>query len=149
MTIIDVAIIGGGASGTTAAFHLASKSKNVCILEKNISSPEKSCGGGMSAAVQNWFPFKLLPIVDEVITKVEFSWCNTDKVIAELSGSSPFWIVKREKLDSYLLNQALNSGCNLLTTFNVVDIKKKSNIWQITALDGRQLEAKAESSCYC
>ena len=71
MTLIDVAIIGGGASGTTTAFHLASKSKKVCILEKNISSPEIACGGGMSAAVQNWFPFKLLPIVDEVIKKVE------------------------------------------------------------------------------
>ena len=103
MTLIDVAIIGGGASGTSTAFHLASKSKKVCILEKNVSSPEKICGGGMSAAVQNWFPFKLLPIVDEVITNVEFSWCNTDKVVAKLSGSSPFWIVKRERLDSFLL----------------------------------------------
>ncbi|MBW3048982.1 dehydrogenase [Prochlorococcus marinus XMU1403] len=143
MTLIDVAIIGGGASGTTTAFHLASKSKKVCILEKNIFSPERICGGGMSAAVQNWFPFKLLPIVDEVIANVEFSWCNTDKVVAELSGSSPFWIVKREKLDSFLLDQALNSGCNLLTTFNVVDVKKKSNVWHITALDGRQIEARA------
>ena len=143
MTLIDVAIIGGGASGTTTAFHLASKSKKVCILEKNIFSPEKICGGGMSAAVQNWFPFKLLPIVDEVITNVEFSWCNSDKVVAELSGSSPFWIVKREKLDSFLLDQALNSGCTLLTTFNVVDVKKKSNVWHITALDGRQIEARA------
>ena len=97
----------------------------------------------MSAAVQNWFPFELLPIVDEVITNVEFSWCNTDKVIAELSGSSPFWIVKRENLDSFLLEQAINAGCNLLTTFNVVDIKMSSNIWQITALDGRQVESKA------
>ena len=143
MTLIDVAIIGGGASGTTTAFHLANKSKKVCILEKNISSPEKICGGGMSAAVQNWFPFKLLPIVDEVITNVEFSWCNTDKVVAELSGSSPFWIVRRGKLDSFLLDQAVNSGCNLLTNFNVVDVKKKSNIWYITALDGRQIEARA------
>lgn len=143
MTLIDVAIIGGGASGTTTAFHLASKSKNVCILEKNVTSLERTCGGGMSASVQNWFPFNLLPIVDEVIANVEFSWCNTDKVVAELSGASPFWIVKREKLDSFLLDQALNSGCSLLTTFNVVDVKKKSNIWQITALDGRQVEAKA------
>ena len=143
MTLIDVAIIGGGASGTTTAFHLASKNKNVCILEKNISFVDKTCGGGMSAAVQNWFPFKLLPIVDEVITNVEFSWCNTDKVVAKLSGSSPFWIVKREKLDSFLLDQALNAGCNLLTTFDVVNIIKVSNIWQITALDGRQVEAKA------
>ena len=143
MTLIDVAIIGGGASGTTTAFHLASKGKKVCILEKNNSSPERICGGGMSAAVQNWFPFELLPIVDEVITNVEFSWCNTDKVVAELSGSSPFWIVKREKLDAFLLDQALFSGCNLLTTFKVVDLKKVSNIWHITALDGRQIEARA------
>ena len=128
MTLIDVAIIGAGASGTTTAFHLANKNKNVYILEKNISSPEKTCGGGMSAAVQNFFPFKLMPIVDEVITNVEFSWCNTDKVIAELSGSSPFWIVKRKRLDSFLLDQALNSGCNLLTTFNVANIKRTSNI---------------------
>ncbi len=143
MTLIDVAIIGGGASGTTTAFHLASKTKKVCILEKNVSSQDKTCGGGMSASVQNWFPFKLLPIVDEVISNVEFSWCNTDKVVAELSGSSPFWIVKRENLDSFLLDQALNAGCNLLTTFDVVNIRKFSNIWRITALDGRQIEAKA------
>ena len=126
MTIVDVAIIGGGTSGATAAFHLARKSKKVYILEKNISSHQKACGGGMSAAVQNWFPFKLLPIVDEVITNVEFSWFNTDKDVAELSGSSPFWIVKREKLDLFLLDQAINSGCKLLSTFNVVDKKKKT-----------------------
>ena len=143
MTLIDVAIIGGGASGSTTAFHLASKNKNVCILEKNICAPDKACGGGMSSAVQNWFPFKLMPIIDEVISNVEFSWCNKDKVIAKLSGSSPFWIVKREKLDSFLLDQAINSGCDLLTTFNVVNLNKLSNIWQITALDGRQIEAKA------
>ena len=143
MSLIDVAIIGGGASGTTTAFHLACSRKNVCILEKNISSQERTCGGGMSAAVQNWFPFDLLPIVDEVIKNVEFTWCNTDKVIAELTGTSPFWIVRREKLDSFLLDQSINSGCNLLTTFDVVNVERNSNIWQITALDGRQIEAKA------
>tara|TARA_B100000579_G_scaffold251340_1_gene206782 strand:+ start:276 stop:1406 length:1131 start_codon:yes stop_codon:yes gene_type:complete len=143
LTILDVAIIGGGVSGSSTAFHLANKGKSVCILEKNFSSPKRVCGGGISASVQNLFPFKLMPIVDEVITNVEFSWCNADKVDADLSGSAPFWIVKRENLDSFLLDQALNSGCNILTTFNVVDIKKDSNVWQITALDGRQIETKA------
>ena len=143
MTLIDVAIIGGGASGTTTAFHLANRNKKVSILEKETSYIDKVCGGGMSAAVQNWFPFSLMPIVDEVVKKVEFSWHNADKVVAKLSGSSPFWIVKREELDAFLLDKALNSGCNFLTTFNVINIKKSSNIWQITALDGRQVEAKA------
>ena len=143
MTLIDVAIVGGGASGTTTAFHLANRGKKICILEKYRSFPIRVCGGGVSAAVQNWFPFNLKPIVDEVITNVEFSWCLTDKVIAELSGSSPFWIVKRENLDSYLLDQALSYGCDLLTAFNVIKIEKNTNIWQITSLDGRQIEAKA------
>ena len=143
MTVLDVAIVGGGASGTTTAFHLANKGKNICILERDIASTLRTCGGGMSAAVQQWFPFELKTIVDEVITKVEFSWCLTDKVFAKLSGSSPFWIVKRENLDSFLLNQAVNSGCNLLTSFNVIKIKKKSNIWQITSSDGRQIESKS------
>ena len=143
MTLLDVAIVGGGASGTTTAFHLANRNKKVCILEKNTSYTYRACGGGMSAAVQNWFPFDLMPIVDEVIKNVEFSWNNTDKVVAKLSGSSPFWIVKREKLDSFLLDKSLNSGCKLLTNFNVVNIKQHSNSWEITALDGRQVEAKA------
>ncbi len=144
MTLVDVAIVGGGASGTTTAFHLANKGKKICILEKNRSFPTRICGGGMSAAVQDWFPFSLKPIVNEVITNVEFSWRLSDKVIAELSGSSPFWIVKREILDSFLLDQALSYGCDLLTTFNVIKIERSTNnIWQVTSLDGRQIEAKA------
>ena len=143
MTLLDVAIIGGGASGTTTAFHLANKGRNICILEKDIASTFRTCGGGMSAAVQKWFPFELKTIVDKVITHVEFSWRLTDKVVAKLSGSSPFWIVKRENLDTFLLHQALNSGCSFLTSFNVIKIRKKANIWQITSLDGREVEAKA------
>jgi len=143
LNLFDVAIIGGGPSGTTTAFHLANNGKNICILEKNISYPFRTCGGGMSAAVQNWFPFKLKPVVEEVIKNVEFSWNTLDKVVAEISGSSPFWIVKRENLDSFLLDKALNSGCKLYSSFEVVKIKKNLNIWQLESFDGRQIEAKA------
>ncbi len=143
MTLKDVAIIGGGSAGTTTAFHLANKGKKICLLEKNRYSTLRNCGGGMSATVQNWFPFELKPIVDEVIKKVEFTWCLSDKVVAELSGTSPFWIVRRESLDSFLLNKAINAGCDLITSFNVIKIEKDSKVWQVTALDGRQIEAKA------
>ena len=143
MTLKDVAIIGGGASGTTTAFHLANRGKKICLLEKNREPALRNCGGGMSSAIQNWFPFEFKPIVDEIIKKVEFTWCLSDKVVAELSGASPFWIVKKENLDSFLLNKAINAGCNFITSFNVIKIEKDSKIWQVTALDGRQIEAKA------
>ncbi len=143
MTIRDVIIIGGGASGSTAAYHLAKNKHKVTILEKNSAHLIKPCGGGMSAAVQQWFPFDLSPIVDEIIEKVEFTWCLNDRVIADLPGSSPFWIVKRENLDLFLINEAIDSGAEVLTSFNVINIKKFNNLWKIKAIDGRELETKA------
>ena len=134
MTLKDVAIIGGGASGATAAFHLANRGRKICLLEKNLYSPSRNCGGGMSAAVQNWFPFDLNPIVSEIIKKVEFSWCLSDKVVAELSGAAPFWIVKRENLDSFLLDKAINTGCDLIKAFNVIKIEKSSKILKLATI---------------
>ena len=32
---IDLLVVGGGAAGATAAFHLAKSGKNVCLLEKS------------------------------------------------------------------------------------------------------------------
>ena len=72
MTIRDVVIIGSGAAGSTAAFHLANANKKVTIVEKDSSPRIKPCGGGMAASVQDLFPFSLEPIVEEVIKKVEF-----------------------------------------------------------------------------
>ena len=50
------------------------------------------------------------PIIEEVINKVEFTWCLSDQVIAELPGSAPFWIVRREKLDQLITDEAIKIG---------------------------------------
>ena len=143
MTTKDVLIIGAGAAGATAAFHLAQAGHKVTLLEKNPEGLIKPCGGGMASSVQKWFPFSLLPVVDEVIKRVDFSWCLDDPVIADLPGSSPFWIVRREKLDSFITNQAVNAGAELLRPFKVMELQKYGQIWRVVSEDGRQLEAKA------
>ena len=102
MTSKDVVVIGAGAAGSAAAFHLAIAGRNVALLEKNDHIFTKPCGGGMASVVKNWFPFDLKPVVDEVIKTVEFSWCLSDQVIANLTESEPFWIVRRENLDEYI-----------------------------------------------
>ncbi len=139
----DVLVIGAGAAGSTAAFHLAKAGHKVTLLEKNSSNLIKPCGGGMAAAVQKWFPFDLMPIVDEVIKQVDFSWCLTDPVIAELPGSSPFWIVQREKLDLFITSQAINAGAKLLKPFKVTQLERNGQFWRVTSEDGHQLQAKA------
>tara|TARA_Y100001968_G_C19438374_1_gene761091 strand:- start:1365 stop:2486 length:1122 start_codon:yes stop_codon:yes gene_type:complete len=143
LNTLDVAIIGAGAAGASAAFHLANSGNRVILLEKNSKKIIKPCGGGMASSVQKLFPFELKPVIDEVINKVEFSWKLSDKVIANLPGSSPFWIVQREELDQFLINQAINSGAEILNSFNVKSIHKGKNIWVATSEEGQQIEAKS------
>ncbi len=143
MSTRDVLIIGAGAAGSTAAFHLAKRGKKITLLEKNKQIISKPCGGGMASSVQQWFPFDLKPIVEESIKQVEFSWCLSDPIIANLQNSEPFWIVKRENLDEFLRNQAVNSGAELIRPFKVQKLEKHKNIWRVYAEDGRELESKA------
>ena len=143
MSLKDVLIIGAGASGAAAAFHLASSGKKVVLLEKNNDLIRKPCGGGMSAAVQEWFPFELKSIIEEVIETVEFSWCLKDPVLANLPGSAPFWIVRREKLDNFLTMKAVEAGAELIKPFQVSSLKKTNKTWEASSFDGKNIEAKS------
>ena len=54
-------------------------------------------------------------------SEVDFSWCLTDPVVAELPGDAPFWIVRRERLDQLLRSKADAAlGAELRQPFEVV-----------------------------
>ncbi|MFM7515048.1 MAG: NAD(P)/FAD-dependent oxidoreductase, partial [Cyanobium sp.] len=65
-----VIVVGAGAAGAAAAFHLSARGHRVLILEAEAMPRRKPCGGGMAASVQRWFPFDLSPAVDQVIEQV-------------------------------------------------------------------------------
>ncbi len=92
-------MLGAGAAGAAAAFHLSHAGRRVLLLEARPWPRAKSCGGGMAASVQRWFPFPLAPAVDQVIRQVRFTWNLDDPVTAVLPGEAPFWIVRRSQLD--------------------------------------------------
>ena len=97
----------------------------------------------MAASVQQWFPFSLEPAVEQVIRQVDFSWSLEDPVIANLPGDAPFWIVRREKLDQLLADQAIGAGAERRTGVEVDGINRRGDFWQVTATDGRHWQAKA------
>ena len=139
----DVAVIGAGAAGTSAAFHLAHAGHSVTILEAETGARIKPCGGGMASSVQNWFPFDLSPAVDDVIRQVDFSWCLEDPVIAELPGEAPFWIVRREHLDSLLLEQAVSAGATVQRPCRVKALERTGAYWTLTGKQGTTVQARA------
>ncbi len=139
----DVLVIGGGAAGSSAAFHLASKGKSVCILEKEEEIVLKSCSGGIASSVQSLFPFDLSSTVEETIQRVEFTWNLGDPVIANLKEASPFWIVKRETLDSLITSKAIAAGADLIKPFFVDSLERKDDFWLVKSNKGQELKGKA------
>ena len=100
----DVVIIGGGLSGSSTALNLSKKGYSVLIIEKEKSQDHKPCAGGMASSMQRFLPLNIEDCIESKIKNVEFRWKASDNVIADLTGESPFWIVKREKLDQLLLD---------------------------------------------
>ncbi|MGB1621083.1 MAG: NAD(P)/FAD-dependent oxidoreductase [Synechococcus sp.] len=139
----DVLIVGAGAAGAAAAFHLAAAGHTVTLLERDSEPRIKPCGGGMAASVQRWFPFSLEPAVEQVIRRVDFSWCLEDPVVAELPGNAPFWIVRRERLDQLLADQAAQAGAQCIAGVEVSGITRQADGWQVTTRDGRQWQSRA------
>ena len=141
--IRDVVIVGSGAAGGAAAAHLAAAGHDILLLEKDHTTRIKPCGGGMAASVQQWFPFSLEPAVEQVIRKVDFSWCLGDPVVAELPGDAPFWIVRREKLDQLLAEQACQAGAERINGVTVDDVARNRELWEVKASDGRRWCSRA------
>ena len=136
----DVAVVGAGAAGASAAFHLANAGRRVLLLDQARFPRSKPCGGGMAASVQRLFPFDLRPVVDQVIERVRFTWCLEDPVIAELPGDAPFWIVRRSRLDAFLAEQAVAAGAEFRQGVAVTALERDADgLWQLP--DGSRARA--------
>ena len=131
MNTFDTVIIGGGLSGSSTALNLSKKGYSVLIIEKEISPKAKSCAGGMASSTKKFLPLNIDQAIHSKIRNVEFRWKGSDNVTADLSGESPFWIVKREKLEELLIDEAQKYGAEILRSATVENISRENDKWKI------------------
>ena len=132
MKTFDVSIIGGGLSGSSTALHLSKKGYSVLIIEKEEFQDFKPCAGGMASSMQKLLPLDIKDSIETKVKNVEFRWKGSDNVIADLTGESPFWIIKREKLDQLLVDESLRNGVQIIRPAIAKQILKKNDKWEIT-----------------
>ncbi|AFY79389.1 MAG: geranylgeranyl reductase family protein [Hydrococcus sp. C42_A2020_068] len=134
--MFDCIVVGAGPAGATAAYHLAKLGRSVLVLEKVALPRYKPCGGGVSPAIAKWFDFDFTPVINNTITKVQYTWKMGDPMETELNMKEPMWMVKRDEFDNYLIEQVQQKGARVKDNTEVKAISPNSQSWQVNTSDG-------------
>jgi geranylgeranyl reductase family protein len=112
MAAHDVAVIGAGPAGSTAAYRLARAGARVLILDKARFPRDKPCGGGVTTRAARLLPFSIDPVVEDVIDRVE---CRLDfGPRFERRAQAPLaYMTQRKRLDHFLLERAAEAGAEV------------------------------------
>ena len=142
MKLFDVIIIGGGLSGSSTAVHLSNRGYSVLVLEKTSHKSIIPCAGGMAATMKNFLPIDIKKVIETEVKRVHFTYESKDNVIAELTGESPFLIVKREVLDNLLIEKAKSQGTFFINSVKVKSLEKNTDSWTIKCNNKNSYESK-------
>lgn len=134
--MFDCIIVGAGPAGSTTAYNLAKQGKSVLILEKAEFPREKSCGGGVSPAIAQWFDFDFAPVIQNHVSQVQYTFKMSDAAEVQLQDVTPMWMVQRGQFDNFLVEQAIAKGADFKSGMEVIGVSLKDDSWQISTNNG-------------
>ena len=139
--MFDCIIVGAGPAGSSSAYHLAQKGHSVLVLDKANFPRNKSCGGGVSPAIADWFDFDFDSVVQNHVSQVKYTFKMGDPAEVELQDVTPMWMVQRSEFDNFLIEQATGKGAEFKSGVEVREVKLVGDTWQVSTNNG-QFESK-------
>jgi geranylgeranyl reductase family protein len=151
-TEVDVAIVGGGPSGSAAAHYLATRGHSVLVCEKKVFPREKTCGDGLTPRAVK--VLTEMGLGDEMSTwesvqglRVHGGGRTLELPFPQLDAWPNYGLVKpRKDLDQIVLNHAEAAGAKVLYhTQAIAPIFEKGVVAGFTAKrDGEDEEVRAK-----
>ena len=104
----DVAVIGAGPAGSSAAFIIAKAGMSVALIDKYEFPRNKVCGGGLTGRSKKIFDEIFECSWDEIIEKVSygFTFFYRDRLLQSLDNFRPIYFTSRKRFDNFLVNLA-------------------------------------------
>ncbi len=147
MVQTEVAVVGGGPAGATAARFLALAGRDVVILEAEPAPRDKVCGGGLRPSVIGQIPH-VEALKDRFLEATSTKGVLSTPGGPELSYTSPageppvMYQARRSGLDRVLLEDAVEAGSELLEGSPVVSAHGGEKGWRLRLGDGTEIKAK-------
>ena len=117
----DVAVVGSGPAGSSAARAAASSGARVVLIDAAILPRYKTCGGGLIGVSTSLIPdLETLPIMDSITT---LSMTLRGQHLRQRSSSTPFMaMINRHDLDLHLARAAVAAGAYTSLDTKVTEI---------------------------
>lgn len=138
---VDIAIIGSGPSGATAAFQLADKGYRVALIEKETLPRYKTCGGGLVFRGRKMLPFELDNSIDKEFKTIDVYFTGQDIHLRSQRDIPIVSMVMRDRFDSFIVEEARKKGLLLLEGHKLTAMSFGSGKILLTT-SGTQIEAR-------
>ncbi|MFY0630435.1 MAG: geranylgeranyl reductase family protein [Flavobacteriaceae bacterium] len=128
MKTFDVAIIGSGPAGASAALKLAENNISTVIIEKETLPRYKTCGGGFAYKGRRKMPFDVSSVVEKEFFRVDAFFQKIGVHVTAERDEPVISMVMRDDFDKFLVDKAKEEGITLLENHKLKKITFEDDI---------------------
>ena len=141
MERFDVAIVGAGPAGSTAALRLARAGARVLVVDKARFPRDKPCGGGLTYRAVRELPVDVSAVVEDTVDRFEVRLRYGRSI--ERTSSEPLCLMtQRRRLDEFLARACAREGADLREAVRVTNIAPDADGVTLS-VDGTPVRARA------
>jgi geranylgeranyl reductase family protein len=131
--LYDVAVIGAGPAGCSAALTLTRKGLSVVLLEKENLPRYKTCGGGVLHRAFKLLPPEVERVVERRFNSAQLNFLGTDLNFVVTRSEPIIHMTMRADLDCLLAREAGTAGAEIVESCPVRHVTVREQFVEISA----------------